>query len=73
MLRVELRALLGDGSRDPTPFSVSDSAQICARNGWGKQTPHNSKTDRVDQAGMPGAEGHCLSTSCRDPSPPLVS
>lgn len=58
--------LLGDGSRDSTPFSVSDGAQICARKGWGKQTPHNSKTDRVDQAGMPGAEGHCLFTSCRD-------
>lgn len=67
--------LLGDGPRDPTPYSVSDGIQISARKGWGKQTPHNSRTDKVDQAlcsGTPDAEGHCLSTSCRDPSPPLV-
>ena len=76
MLRVEPRALLGDGPRDPTPCSVSDGVQISARKGQGKQTPHNSRTDRVDQAfcsGTPGSEEHCLSTSCRDPSPPLVS
>lgn len=75
VLRVEPRALLGDDPRDPTPYSVSDGVQISARKGRGKQTPHNSRTDRVDQAlcsGTPGSEGHYLSTSCRDLSPPLV-